>query len=185
MVKIAPFDVEQWMDAYENTPEVLNVAETCCSSISIDELVQFDERRRDGDTAGRQDGAAFPLDLSTRLAYGAIRGSEKLRSHIADMYQDAPRSPKVVPPEQVLITQGAISANHLVFYTLIGPRDHVICVFPTYQQLYAVPESLGAELSLWELQEADGWIPDVDRLKALVKGNTKVSSYLYGLAGMY
>ncbi|KAK8122676.1 hypothetical protein PG984_011346 [Apiospora sp. TS-2023a] len=174
MVKITPFDVEQWMDAYENTPEVLNVAETCCSSISIDELVQFDERRRDGEEASRPGGAAFPLDLGTRLTYGAIRGSEELRSHISGMYQDAPRSPNVVPPEQVLITQGAISANHLVFYTLIGPGDHVICVFPTYQQLYAVPESLGAEVSLWELQEADGWIPDIGRLKAMIKGNTKM-----------
>ncbi|KAK8008364.1 PLP-dependent transferase [Apiospora marii] len=90
------------------------------------------------------------------------------------MYRDAPGSPNVVPPEQVLITQGAISANHLVFYTLVGPGDHVICVYPTYQQLYAVPESLGAEVSLWELQEADGWIPDVGKLKALVKDNTKM-----------
>ncbi|KAK7984700.1 hypothetical protein PG988_002322 [Apiospora saccharicola] len=175
MVKITPFDVEQWMDAYENTPEVLNVAETCCSSISIDELVQFDERRRDGDEGSRQDGTTtFPLDLSTRLTYGAIRGSEELRSHISGMYQDAPSSPSAVPPEQVLITQGAISANHLVFYTLIGPGDHVICIFPTYQQLYTVPESLGAEVSLCELQEADGWIPDVGRLKAMIKGNTKM-----------
>ncbi|KAK8061899.1 Capreomycidine synthase [Apiospora phragmitis] len=134
MVKITSFDVEQWMDEYENTPGVLNVAETCCSSISVDELVRFDERR----------GAAgsSPLDLSARLTYGPIRGSEELRSHIAGMYQGAPGSPDgavVVPPEQVLVTQGAISANHLVFYTLIGSGDHVICVFPTYQQLYAVP----------------------------------------------
>lgn len=179
MVKITPFDVEQWMDAYENTPEVLNVAETCCSSISVDELVRFDERRHGDDkkASSRQDGAAFPLDSSTRLTYGAIRGSDELRSHISCMYQDAPRSPNGVPPEQVLITQGAISANHLVFYTLIEPGDHVICVFPTYQQLYAVPESLGAEVSLWRLQEADAWIPDVGRLEALIKGNTKVSSH--------
>ncbi|KAK8016691.1 hypothetical protein PG993_014880 [Apiospora rasikravindrae] len=191
MVKITPFDVEQWMDEYENTPGVLNVAETCCSSISIDELAQFDERRQVHDNGeGRQRGTGTsPLDLSTILTYGPIRGSEELRSHIAHMYQNgaqrsanaiteeqsgAQGSPDPVPKEQVLITQGAISANYLVFYTLVGPGDHVICVFPTYQQLYAVPESLGAEVSLWELKGADGWIPDVGKLEALIKDNTKM-----------
>ncbi|KAK8075490.1 hypothetical protein PG997_010153 [Apiospora hydei] len=175
MVKITPFDVEQWMDEYENTPGVLNVAETCCSSISIDKLVQFDERRQDDNGGGRQYSTTIPLDLSARLTYGPIRGSDELRSHIADLYQDgAQGSPKRITKEHVLITQGAISANHLVFYTLVGPGDHVICVFPTYQQLYAVPESLGAEVSLWELKEEGGWIPDVATLEALIKDNTKM-----------
>jgi DNA-binding transcriptional MocR family regulator len=163
MVKVPPFDVEQWMDKYENTPGILNIAETCCASISLDDLRSFNKRP----------DAPPPLDLSTKLTYGAIRGSEELRRNVAGLYeQDGPSGP--LSPDSVIVTQGAISANHLVFYSLVGPGDHVICVFPTYQQLYAVPESLGAEVSLWKLQAEDGFVPDVKALEGLIKSNTKV-----------
>jgi aspartate/methionine/tyrosine aminotransferase len=168
MVKIPPFDVEQWMDAYENTPGVLNIAETCCSSISIDDLGSFNKRQ----------DASSPVEFSIKLTYGAIRGSEVLRRNIASLY-DGEGAPSSLLPESVIVTQGAISANHLVFYSLVGPGDHVICVFPTYQQLYAVPESLGAEVSLWRLQAEDGFLPDVKALEGLVKNNTKVSDDTY------
>lgn len=157
MVGIPPFDVEQWMDAYENTPGVLNIAETCCSSISVDELIQFN-----------QETTASPLDFSARLTYGAIRGSDGLRNHISGLYSGS------APPESIIVTQGAISANYLVFYSLVGPGDHVICVYPTYQQLYAVPQTLGAEVSLWNLEAKDNFVPDVAVLESLIKDNTKV-----------
>lgn len=146
------------MDLYECTPGILNVAETCAESVSIDQLIQLSE-----------DKATNPLQTSTVLTYGAIRGSSTLRQRIASLYKGEHLS-----AESVLITQGAIAANFLVFYGLVGPGDHVICVYPTYQQLYSVPESLGAEVSLWRLQPENGFVPDVDELEALVKANTKV-----------
>lgn len=73
-----------------------------------------------------------------------------------------------------MITPGAIAANFLLLYTLIGPGDHVICVHPTYQQLYSVPESLGAEVSLWKLRKERSYIPDIDDLKPLIKDSTKL-----------
>lgn len=165
MVKIPPFDVEQWMDKYELTPGVLNIAETCCSSISINELTAFHKNHQNANAPHQP-----VVNLSTRLTYGAIRGSSELRENIASTYESEVK----VSPESIIVTQGAISANHLVFYSLVGPGDHVICVFPTYQQLYAVPESLGAEVSLWKLQEKDGFIPDVEVLERLIKANTKM-----------
>lgn len=160
MVGIPPFDVEQWMDTYETWPDVLNIAETCCSSISVDELIQFNA----------EEGASPPIDFSARLGYGAIRGSDKLRKNISQLYDGA------AAPESVVVFAGAISANYLVFYTLVGPGDHVICVYPTYQQLYTVPETLGAEVSLWKLEAQDNFIPDVKVLEKLIKSNTKVRS---------
>jgi len=47
-------------------------------------------------------------------------------------------------------------------------------VYPTYQQLFSVPESLGAEVSLWRLRPEQGFVPDVHELEKLVKANTKV-----------
>ncbi|KAI0174985.1 pyridoxal phosphate-dependent transferase [Pestalotiopsis sp. NC0098] len=158
MVGIPPFDVEQWMDTYETWPDVSNIAETCCSSISVDELIQFNA----------EEGASPPIDFSARLGYGAIRGSDKLRKNVSQLYDGA------AAPESVVVFAGAISANYLVFYTLVGPGDHVICVYPTYQQLYTVPETLGAEVSLWKLEAQDNFIPDVKVLEKLVKSNTKM-----------
>ncbi|KAF5534823.1 C6 zink-finger PRO1A [Fusarium napiforme] len=160
MVHITPFAVEQWMDTYEITPGVLNVAETCAASVSIDDLV-----------AMSSSPAKNPIDTSVKLTYGEIPGSQTLRERIA-----AHCSTEGVQllPEDVIVTQGAIGANFLALYTLISPGDHVICVYPTYQQLYDTPRSLGAEVTLWKLKKENGFVPDVDELAGLIKPNTKM-----------
>jgi aspartate/methionine/tyrosine aminotransferase len=152
----------QWMDKYETTPGVLNIAETCAASISIDDLVGLCE----------DPNLEPPLKTSTKLTYGPIRGSDKLRDRLASLY--SARVSSSLPLDNILITPGAISANFLLFYKLIDPGDHVVCVYPTYQQLYAVPESLGAEVSLWKLKKEKKYIPDLEELKTLVKDNTKM-----------
>ncbi|KAK3694537.1 pyridoxal phosphate-dependent transferase [Podospora appendiculata] len=162
MVKIDPFEVEQWMDRYETTLGVINIAETCAASVSIDDLVcMCDDKAAPG-----------PLASSRTMTYGAIRGSQVLRQRVACLFDRA--SPTPLPAQNVIITQGAIMANFLLVYTLIGPGDHVVCVYPVYQQLYDVPKSLGAEVSLWKLKEEDGYIPNMDDLVTLVKPNTKL-----------
>ncbi|KAL5360987.1 hypothetical protein BJX96DRAFT_165575 [Aspergillus floccosus] len=160
MVQIKDFAVEQWMDKYE-TQAKYNIAETCCASISVADLQELCE-----------DKSLNPLDLSTKLTYGAIRGSEQLRSTLANLY--SVKTPSPLPADNVLITAGAIQANFLALYALAGPGDHVICHYPTYQQLYSVPASLGAEVSLWKAKEEDGWKLDVNELKELIRPNTKL-----------
>lgn len=151
------------MDKYETTPGVLNAAETCAASISIDDLEALSEDK----------SLPGPLKLSSRkLTYGPIRGSPALRERLASLYSVRAGTP--LPAENILVTPGAIAANFLVLYSLLGPSDHVICVYPTYQQLYSVPESLGAEVSLWQLKQEKKWIPDIDELEGLVKDNTKM-----------
>ncbi|KAL1875308.1 hypothetical protein VTK73DRAFT_10145 [Phialemonium thermophilum] len=162
MVKIVPFEVEQWMDRLETTPGVLNIAETCAASVSIDELTALSEDKN----------APGPLDLSRKLTYGAIRGSEQLRGRVAHLLGRGATA--ALPSENVVVTQGAISANFLLYYTLLGPGDHVVCVYPTYQQLYSVPQSLGADVSLWRLRSENNYVPDVEELKQLVRDNTKM-----------
>ncbi|KAK2623599.1 hypothetical protein QTJ16_007153 [Diplocarpon rosae] len=155
MVQVEPFEVEQWMDKYETTPGVLNIAETCAASISIDDLVALCE----------DSNVPHPLNTSTKLTYGPIRGSHNLRDRLASLYSARVASP--LPFENVLITPGAIAANFLLLYTLIGPGDHVVCQHPTYQQLYDVPKSLGAEVSLETSERKED-------LKELVQENTKM-----------
>jgi aspartate/methionine/tyrosine aminotransferase len=150
------------MDLYELTPGVLNIAETCAASVSINDLISLSE---DPNTPA-------PLDFSKKLTYGSIRGSDALRERLASLYSVRTSSP--LPKDNILITQGAINANFLLLYTLLGPGDHVVCMHPTYQQLYDVPKSLGAEVSLWKLRRENKYIPNLDDLKPLVKENTKM-----------
>lgn len=62
----------------------------------------------------------------------------------------------------------------LALYALIEPEDHVISMYPTYQQLYDIPKSLGADVDLWEIEEDDNWLPDLDQLRRLIRPNTKM-----------
>jgi aspartate/methionine/tyrosine aminotransferase len=148
------------MDEYE-TKAKYNIAETCCASISIDQLVELSENKN-----------ANVIQTSKVLGYGTIRGSDELRQNLARLYSAKVTSP--LSPDNILTTAGAIQANYLAAYTLVGPGDHVICHYPTYQSLYEVPKQLGAEVELWKAKPENEWALSIDDLKALIKPNTKL-----------
>ncbi|KAF2856624.1 PLP-dependent transferase, partial [Plenodomus tracheiphilus IPT5] len=160
MVKINEFAVEAWMDAYEHHCQY-NIAETCCASISIDQLRELSE-----------DKTKPVIDTSKILDYGAIRGSDELRNNLARLYSAKVTNP--LSPGNILTTAGAIQANYLAAYALVGPGDHVICHYPTYQSLYEVPKQLGAEVDLWKASPETNWLPSIDTLKSLIKPTTKL-----------
>ena len=155
-MKIVPFAVEEWMALHE-TRVTYNLAETCAESMSLRELLEVCGKGRDF------------LDelLNSKFTYGEVLGSGALRREIAELYPSG-------DPEEILITHGAIEANYLVFHALISPRDTVIVAFPAYQQLYQVPEFLGARVQRWDLSFDRGFTPDWDRLAELVDGNTRL-----------
>lgn len=150
------------MDDHEENAKY-NLAETCCASISLHDLESL---------SSSSEPHKSILDYSQKQVYGAIRGSETLRANIAALYNGSGKAN--LTADNVLVTSGAIQANFLALYTNVGPGDHVICQYPTYQQLYSVPESLGAEVSLWRSNADDGWRLDLDELKALIRPNTKL-----------
>lgn len=147
------------MDTYE-TIATHNIAETCCDPLSLVELFSLSTE------AGSQ-LEIFDKFLHKALGYGHIRGSPEFRKNVSRLYSSSTLG--AFPDENVLITPGAIAANFLLFYTLVGPGDHVICMYPTYQQLYSVPESFGAEVELWKLKEDDEFTPDVEALKRMIR----------------
>ncbi|KAF7563248.1 hypothetical protein G7046_g880 [Stylonectria norvegica] len=166
MVQIKPFQVEQWMDRFETTPGVINIAETCAASVSINDLARL----------STQPAGPGPLDTSVKLTYGPILGSQLLREQVA---AHCSTEKSRLTADSIIITQGAIGANFLALYSLLGPGDHVVCVYPTYQQLYDVPRSIGAEVSLWRLRKEDGFVPNLADLESLIKANTKVPTSTY------
>ena len=150
-MKIRDFGVEMWMNAYENDC-THNLAETCVRSLTVEELL---------DLSGKREETLEQL-VQTRLTYGDIPGSPRLRQAIAGLY-------RIMSPERVTITNGAIGANALTMLTLVEPGDRVISVLPTYQQHYSIPESIGAQVDILQLREENGWLPDLDELRGLVK----------------
>ena len=50
----------------------------------------------------------------------------------------------------------------------------MIAEYPTYQPLYEIPRTLGAEVEYWHLREENGWNPSIDELKELVRPDTKL-----------
>lgn len=151
------------MNDYEDKAKI-DLAESCAASVSIEELVSFSE--------DREVKATDILDLSATQDYSHIRGTPALRANLARLYSSKVGSP--LAPDNILIQPGAIAANQLVLYALLQPGDHVICHYPTYQQLYSVPASLGAEVSLWKSDPTNDWLPDLEQLASLVKDNTKL-----------
>ena len=153
-MQISPFAVEQWMNEYENHCD-FNLAETCVESLTVEELL---------DLAGVGRSALDDI-LSMKLTYGAIKGSDRLRTAIAALYDD-------VAVENVLVTHGAIGANKLVHETLVEPGNAVISVQPTYQQHYSIPASYGAKLHILRLRAENGYLPDLAELRAMATPDT-------------
>ncbi|MEP1206196.1 MAG: aminotransferase [Rhizobiaceae bacterium] len=153
---IEPFGVELWMNEWETKCD-WNLAETCVDSLTIDELLKI---------SGKNDDGLSQL-LNMRMSYGAIEGSEPLRSEIAAFYDKQ-------AIENIIITHGTIGANMLVHKTLVSRGDRVVSVVPTYQQHYSIPASIGAEVHHLHLKEEDGFLPDLDRLSELVVPGTRL-----------
>lgn len=151
------FAVEDWMNKYEMSA-TYNIAETCVDSLTIEELISIDGTKPDD---------FFRSLYEKKLTYGHIEGSPEFRTLVSQLYES-------IDPKQVLVMNGGIAANFLVFYSLVKPGDHVISVHPTYQQIYDVPKSFGATVDLLHLKPENGYLPDLDELRALVRENTKL-----------
>lgn len=155
-MQIDGFAVELWMNAYEQEAR-WNLGETCVDSLTLGELLEL---------GGDAEGELHRL-RERKLTYGHIHGAPRLRELIAQTYGD-------VQPEQILTANGAIGANFLAEFTLVEPGDLVVCVEPTYQQLYSVPRSLGAEVRLLRLRPENGFLPDLDELRELAEGRARL-----------
>ena len=156
-MNIKPFAVEEWMNEYE-TGARYNIAETCVDSVSLDELFAL---------TGESKDEFLSKFCATLLTYGDIWGSDALREGVCRLY-------RTVRPDEVVLTHGAAGANHHVFCSLISASDRVVSIMPTYQQLYSIPEAIGADVAIMHLKQENHYLPDLDELKALVTPGTKM-----------
>ncbi len=156
-MKLPHFASEEWLDVYE-TQATLDLAQSSIASFTLNEILKID---------GHTDPAEFFAGLSDRtLSYGDIEGSEAFKEEVAKLYS-------TVAPENVLQSNGGTGANLLSILAFVEPGDHIIGFVPGYQQLYDIPRSLGAKVTLITLREENNWMPDLDEVAAAIRPNTR------------
>jgi 2-aminoadipate transaminase len=105
---------------------------------------------------------AFEADPAGVTAYGTSVGYLPLRSWIAQRHG--------VDADQVMVTNGSLQADALLFEHLVKPGDAVVVEKPTYDRTLLGLRSLGAEVHQVTLAE-DGI--DVDELRKLLESGVR------------
>jgi aspartate/methionine/tyrosine aminotransferase len=157
-MKVATFALERWMSRWETEVE-FDIAESGVYPLTtrdVLDLVPESER-----------AATLDAMLDLRLGYTEARGTKELRAILASVYEGT-------TADEILVTTGAIEANYLLFTTLLNAGDHVVAIYPAYQQLYAVAEAIGCDVSRWELRPENDFRYDLAELERLVRPDTKM-----------
>ncbi len=153
-VRIADFALERYFARWEFSVDHLLCASDVQGMPMGDLLAMADDETRalwDGLTLGYSESTGHPL----------------LRREIAGLYE-------TLEADDVLVFAGAEEAIFCLANVLLGPGDHAIVTWPGYQSLYEVARATGADVTLHELHEADGWALDVPRLLARLDPTTRL-----------
>ena len=113
------------------------------------------------------------------LGYTESNGHPLLRQAIADFYNQTAsdnggRPPQAIAREDVLVFSCAEEAIYVSMRALLKPGDHVICLWPSYQSLYDVARCVGAEVTMVELREEDGWAVSASAIEDAIRTNTRL-----------
>ena len=151
---IAPFALERYFARWEFAADHL----LCASDVEAYPMADL-LALADDETRALWDGL--------HLGYTESTGHPLLRREIAGLYE-------TIEPDDVLTFAGAEEAVFCLMNVLVGPGDHMIVTWPGYQSLYEVARAAGADVTLHELREADGWALDVERLRGEVTPATRL-----------
>jgi aspartate/methionine/tyrosine aminotransferase len=99
----------------------------------------------------------------------SLAGLPELKVEIAKQYPG-------LTTDDVLVTSGGSEAIFAIYAALCKPGDHMVCEVPNYPSNYGIPEGIGMETSLCSMDFEDGYRLNLDKIKSMVKENTKVLS---------
>jgi aspartate/methionine/tyrosine aminotransferase len=150
---IEPFRLERYFAKYEfNAPFLLSCSD--CESVSIRELLDM------------QPGSDEEF-MQLKLGYTESEGASLLREQIAGIYTH-------IAPQDILVHTGAEEAIFNFMNVILNKGDHIIVHYPCYQSLMEVATAIGAGVTPWKGDPANGWRLDLDDLKDLIRPNTKL-----------
>jgi aspartate/methionine/tyrosine aminotransferase len=153
-MRIAEFELERYFARWEFAVQHL----LCASDVQgypMAELLDL----ADDETRALWDGLT--------LGYTESTGHPLLKREIAGLYDH-------ISPDDVLVFAGAEEAIFCLLTVMLEPGDHAIVTWPGYQSLYEVARAAGAQVTLHELREADGWALDVERLQSAIRPETRL-----------
>ncbi len=153
-MRIADFALERFFARWEFAVRHL----LCASDV---------EGWRMADLLELADDEAAGLWANLRLGYTEAPGHPLLRAEIATLYD-------TLEADDVLVFAGAEEAIFCLSNVLLGAGDHAVVTWPGYQSLYEVGRAAGADVTLHELREADGWSLDPARLIASLRADTRL-----------
>ena len=153
-MRIADFALERYFARWEFAVEYL----LCASDVEGYPMAEL---------LALADAEARGLWENLRLGYTESTGHPLLRAEIASLYEG-------IEADDVLVFAGAEEAIFCLANVLLGPDDHAVVTWPGYQSLYEVGRAAGADVTLHELSEADGWSLDVERLIGALRSNTRL-----------
>ena len=78
------------------------------------------------------------------------------------------------PATEILVTSGCAEGLYLVFMGLVEPGDEVIILEPAYISYLQLARAAHARAVPVHAKEENGWLPDLDELRAAVTPKTKL-----------
>src|SRR6266480_825474 len=153
-MRIADFVLERYFARWEFAVEYL----LCASDVEGYAMAEL---------LALADPQARGLWDELRLGYTESTGHPLLRAEIASLYEG-------IEADDVLVFAGAEEAIFCLSNVLLGAGDHAVVTWPGYQSLYEVGRAAGADITLHELREADGWDLDPERLIAALRPETRL-----------
>ncbi len=153
-MRIDTFKIEEWMNRYCPSAKY-DLTTTCIEPLTIRELMTLS-------------GIMKPLEIfDTKLTYGDIHGSVRLKTAIKSLYKNQDL-------KNITVTHGAIGANQLIFESVLDKGDEVITLLPVYQQHYSIPKALGANVKQVFLREENRWQPNLNEIEKAISYQTKL-----------
>jgi aspartate/methionine/tyrosine aminotransferase len=153
-MRIADFELERYFARWEFAVRHL----LCASDVEgwpMDELL------------GLADDETAAMWRNLRLGYTESTGHPLLRREIAGLYVAA-------QPDDVLVLSGAEEGIFAIVNVLLEPGDHAVVTWPGYQSLYEVARACGADVTLHELREENGWSIDIEALRGQITPRTRL-----------
>jgi len=106
-----------------------------------------------------------------RTGYTPSAGLPELRQAVAERLSEELGAP--CEPEEIVITAGAMEALLLSILATVNPGDEVIVPSPSWPNYLAHVQLAGGRYCILPLEEEDGFVLNVERLKATIGERTK------------
>lgn len=152
-MRLKPFLLDAWMDAYEHGIE-FNLAASTGPTWTANELL---------DLGGEDSRQRY---LNHKVGFGRPAGADSLREAIAEM--------QGVSVDHVQVFTGASEALLVLMWLAAEPGANVIVPLPGLMNFSALPESLGIETRFYRVHRENSFRIDVDEIKRLADSKTKL-----------